>query len=158
MIDRLAQEFLKPRVLCLWWTFLETNCFPVVAWQQIRGVAGMLGGGGTISGNPHNFVGIAFTTGTTTDTTSLSIESKDGHHLTSIMKSNLAWGNCGKYCIVLFNFARTEWVQCDCSYFFVQTRPKPAYGRQGLDWVVGPGYSFVVFSTNKTMETNQKPW
>ena len=38
------------------------------------------------------------------------------------------------------------------------TRPKPAYGRQGLDWIVGPGYSFVVFWTNKTMETNQKPW
>ena len=28
-----------------------------------------------------------------------------------------------------------------------RTRPKPAYGRQGLDWIVGPGYSFVVFST-----------
>ena len=40
---------------------------------------------------------------------------------------------------------------------FVLTRPKPAYGRQGLDWIVGPGYSFVVFSTNKTVETNQKP-
>ena len=39
----------------------------------------------------------------------------------------------------------------------ITTRPKPAYGRQGLDWIVGPGYSFVVFSTNKTMETNQKP-
>ena len=39
---------------------------------------------------------------------------------------------------------------------FKTTRPKPAYGRQGLDWIVGPGYSFVVFSTNKTMETNQK--
>ena len=37
------------------------------------------------------------------------------------------------------------------------TKPKPAYGRQGLDWIVGPGYSFVVFSTNKTMETNPKP-
>ena len=37
------------------------------------------------------------------------------------------------------------------------TRPKPAYGRQGLDWIVGPGYSFVVFSTNKAMKTNQKP-
>ena len=36
------------------------------------------------------------------------------------------------------------------------TRPKPAYSRQGLDWIVGPGYSFVVFSTNKTMETHQK--
>ena len=33
----------------------------------------------------------------------------------------------------------------------INTRPKPAYGRQGLDWIVGPGYSFVVFSTNKTM-------
>ena len=33
------------------------------------------------------------------------------------------------------------------------TRPKPAYGRQGLDWIVGPDYRFVVFSTNKTMET-----
>ena len=29
---------------------------------------------------------------------------------------------------------------------FWTTRPKPAYGRQGLDWIVGPGYSFVVFS------------
>ena len=41
---------------------------------------------------------------------------------------------------------------------FTKTRPKPAYDRQGLDWIIGPGYSFVVFSTNKTMETNQKPW
>jgi len=40
---------------------------------------------------------------------------------------------------------------------FCMTRPKPAYGRQGLDWIFGPGYSFVVFSTNKTMETHQKP-
>ena len=39
----------------------------------------------------------------------------------------------------------------------ITTRPKPAYGRQGLDWIVGPDYSFVVFSTNKTMETSQKP-
>ena len=31
---------------------------------------------------------------------------------------------------------------------FEKTRPKPAYGRQGLDWIVGPGYSFVVFSTD----------
>jgi hypothetical protein len=29
---------------------------------------------------------------------------------------------------------------------FFNTRPKPAYGRQGLDWIVGPGYSFVVLS------------
>ena len=36
------------------------------------------------------------------------------------------------------------------------TRPKPAYGRPGLDWIVGPGYSIVVFSTNKTMKTNKK--
>ena len=28
------------------------------------------------------------------------------------------------------------------------TRPKPAYVQQGLDWIIGPGYSFVVFSTN----------
>ena len=42
-------------------------------------------------------------------------------------------------------------------HLFDATRPKPAYGRQGLDWIVGPGYIFVVFSTNKTMETNQKP-
>ena len=36
-------------------------------------------------------------------------------------------------------------------YNFEITRPKPAYGRQGLDWIVGPGYSFedVVFSTNR---------
>ena len=40
---------------------------------------------------------------------------------------------------------------------FDMTRPKPAYDRQGLDWIVGPGYSCVVFSTNKTMETNQNP-
>ena len=39
----------------------------------------------------------------------------------------------------------------------ITTRPKPAYGRQGLDWIVGPGYRVVVFSTNKTMGTNQKP-
>ena len=32
---------------------------------------------------------------------------------------------------------------------FENTRPKPAYGRQGLDWIVRPGYSFVVFSTNR---------
>ena len=32
---------------------------------------------------------------------------------------------------------------------FIRTRPKPAYGRQGLDWIIGPGYSFVVFSTNR---------
>ena len=24
---------------------------------------------------------------------------------------------------------------------FCLTRPKPAYGRQGLDWIAGPGYS-----------------
>ena len=36
---------------------------------------------------------------------------------------------------------------CHISEVFNTTRPKPAYGRQGLDWIVGPGYSFVVFST-----------
>ena len=29
-----------------------------------------------------------------------------------------------------------------------RTRPKLAYGRQGLDWIVGPEYSFRVFSTS----------
>ena len=33
---------------------------------------------------------------------------------------------------------------------FALTRPKPAYGRQGLDWIVGPGYC--------ETETNQRPW
>ena len=29
------------------------------------------------------------------------------------------------------------------------TKPKPAYGRQGLDWIVGPEFSFRVFSTSR---------
>ena len=29
---------------------------------------------------------------------------------------------------------------------FVKTRPEKAYGQQGLDWIVGPEYSFRVFS------------
>ena len=29
---------------------------------------------------------------------------------------------------------------------FKMTRPKPAYGRQGLDWIARPEYSFMVFS------------
>ena len=33
---------------------------------------------------------------------------------------------------------------------FCTTRPKPAYGRQGLDWIVRPGYSFGVFSTSRS--------
>ena len=37
------------------------------------------------------------------------------------------------------------------------TRSYAALQAADLDWIVGPGYSFVVFSTNKTMETNQKP-
>ena len=63
--------------------------------------------------------------------------------------------------------AETEAVLCRCRgeliiliiiiIIIITTRPKPAYGRQGLDWIVGPGYSFVVFSTIKTIETNQKP-
>ena len=32
---------------------------------------------------------------------------------------------------------------------FVSTRPKPAYSRQGLDWIVRPGYSFRVFSKSR---------
>ena len=27
------------------------------------------------------------------------------------------------------------------SIFIINTRPKPTYGRQGLDWIFGPGYS-----------------
>ena len=29
------------------------------------------------------------------------------------------------------------------------TRPKLAYGREGLDWIVRPGYNFGVFSTSR---------
>ena len=32
---------------------------------------------------------------------------------------------------------------------FMQTRPKPAYRWQGLDWIVGPGFSFGVFSMSR---------
>ena len=52
---------------------------------------------------------------------------------------NDRWHNVGR----LPDYYRT------CSRTFENTRPKPAYGRQGLDWIVGPGYSFVVFSTNR---------
>ena len=63
----------------------------------------------------------------------------------------------------------------DLSLFRAQafdiTRPKPAYGRQGLDWIAGPEYSFMVFSMWKnqpgtmknhenrpgTMKTDQEP-
>ena len=31
----------------------------------------------------------------------------------------------------------------------ILTRPKPAYGRQGLEWIVRPGYSFGVFSMSR---------
>ena len=34
------------------------------------------------------------------------------------------------------------------------TRPKPAFGRQGLDWIVRPGNSFVVVSTNRGILTS----
>ena len=37
---------------------------------------------------------------------------------------------------------------------FVLTRQKPAYGRQGLDWIVRPGYSS---NHDTTMETNWPP-
>ena len=30
-----------------------------------------------------------------------------------------------------------------------KTRPKPAYIRQGLEWIIGPGYNFGVFSTSR---------
>ena len=38
---------------------------------------------------------------------------------------------------------QTIWDRNDSSK---STRPKPAYGRQGLDWIVGPGYTFGAFS------------
>ena len=39
------------------------------------------------------------------------------------------------------------------------SRPKPAYGRQGLDWFVRPGCSFEVFSTScfAHLVTNRGP-
>ena len=55
-----------------------------------------------------------------------------------------------------------------CQFYI--TRPKPAFGRQGLDWIVGPEYSFRVFSTwkmknqpgtmktLKTMKTDLEQW
>ena len=37
---------------------------------------------------------------------------------------------------------RADAAEADTSVlFFSLTRPKPAYGRQGLDWIVGPGYT-----------------
>ena len=41
---------------------------------------------------------------------------------------------------------QTNSLRCDnnCEHkSFDNTRPKPAYGRQGLDWIVGPGYSLI---------------
>ena len=46
---------------------------------------------------------------------------------------------------------------------FVVTRPKPAYCRQGLDWIVRPEYSFRVFKIKKhkiprgTMKNHENP-
>ena len=39
-------------------------------------------------------------------------------------------------------------------------RPKLAYSRQGLDWIVGPGYSFGVFSTSRSrsFEISWRDW
>ena len=37
------------------------------------------------------------------------------------------------------------WSTLHFKTFYYFTRPEPAYGRQGLDWIVGPGYSFGVF-------------
>ena len=59
--------------------------------------------------------------------------------------------------IVVSFFGACSAISHNALIIIIITRPKSAYGRQGLDWIVGPGYSFVVFSTNKTMETNQKP-
>ena len=37
---------------------------------------------------------------------------------------------------------------------FLKTRPKPAFGRQGLDWIVGPEYST---HTEKPTWNHEKP-
>ena len=70
------------------------------------------------------------------------------------------WASCTRELPekLLFHEYEMIWIR-STAYFkvFYKTRPKPAYGRQSLDWIVGPGYSFVVLSTNKTIETNQKP-
>ena len=62
-----------------------------------------------------------------------------------------------KVAISMVNVIATSITISIVNIMIMITRPKPAYGRPGLDWIVGPGYSFSVFSTNKTMETNQKP-
>ena len=41
---------------------------------------------------------------------------------------------------------------------FDRTRPKPAFGRQGLDWDRWARIQFPWNHLKKTMETNQKPW
>ena len=45
------------------------------------------------------------------------------------------------------NLLRSQFETGVHQFTFWNTRPKPAYGRQGLDRIIGPGYSFVVFST-----------
>ena len=43
-----------------------------------------------------------------------------------------------------------------CGNSLLQTRPKPAYGRQGLDWNVGPGYSLGGDFLEKSHENQPK--
>ena len=46
-------------------------------------------------------------------------------------------------------------------HLFITTRPKPAYGRQGVDWIVGPGYSLWCSEpTNlwKPTKNHENPW
>ena len=40
---------------------------------------------------------------------------------------------------------------------FFSTRPKPAYSRRGLDWIIGPGYSFGVFSAPSVLSSVDDP-
>ena len=58
------------------------------------------------------------------------------------------------YCSAFHPYGTRKFGDIISTIIIINTRPKPAFGRQGLDWIIGPGYSFVVFSTNKTMETN----
>ena len=48
-----------------------------------------------------------------------------------------------------------SWSICPHTLLFNTTRPKPAYGRQGLDWIVGPGYSFTYTFLSLTGGYNQ---
>ena len=46
-------------------------------------------------------------------------------------------------------FVEKKWqIWCLITCIWV-TRPKPAYGRQGPDWIIGPEFSYGLFSTSR---------